>query len=129
MTRAPRQRGITLISLLIVLTVLGIAAYIGMRLFPMYSEYYGVVRALKVVQATPGVAQMTPDRVWQVLSNNLYTNYVESVKRQNVTLTRSGGGYVLRVAYEVRSTMIFNLDVVAKFDKSVDLSRLDPGGG
>jgi hypothetical protein len=81
-----------------------------------------------VVQATPGVGQMTPDRVWQVLSNNLYTNYVENVKRPNVTITRQGG-YILRVAYEVRSPLIFNLDVVAKFDKSVDLARADPGGG
>jgi hypothetical protein len=123
-----RQRGITLISLIIVLTVVGIFAYVGMKLFPMYSEYYGVVRALKVVQATPGVAQMTPDRIWQVLSNNLYTNYVESVKRTNVTITRKGG-YILRVAYEVRAPLIFNLDVVAKFDTSVDLVRSDPGGG
>jgi hypothetical protein len=128
MKNVRRQRGITLISLIIVLTVLGIFAYVGMKLFPMYTEYYGVVRALKVVQATPGVGQMTPDRVWQVLSNNLYTNYVENVKRPNVTITRQGG-YILRVAYEVRSPLIFNLDVVAKFDKSVDLARADPGGG
>ncbi len=113
-----RQRGITLISMVIVLAVAGFFAYIGMKLFPIYSEYYGVLRAMKTVQGTPGVAQMSPERIISILNNNFYTGYVTSVKTQNITLTRKAG-YVLRVAYE---------DVVAKFDTSVDLIRGDPGG-
>lgn len=127
MKLAGRQRGITLISVIIVLAVLGFFAYIGMKLFPIYSEYYGVLQAMKTVQATPGVAQMQPDKIITILNSNFYIGYVKSVKKQNITLTRKGG-YILRVAYEVREPLIFNLDIVAKFDTSVDLMRADPGG-
>ena len=33
------QRGITLLGFIIVLAVVGFFAYVGMKLFPMYSEY------------------------------------------------------------------------------------------
>ena len=117
----------TLISFIIVLAVLGVFAFIGMKLFPIYAEYYAVVGSMKTVQAAPGVAKMPPQKVWDLFSRNLYINYSKNVKRHHVTLTRKGG-YVMRVAYEVREPLIFNLDVVAKFDKSIDLYRQDPGG-
>ena len=41
------QRGITLLGFIIVLAVVGFFAYVGMKLFPMYSEYYSVKSALK----------------------------------------------------------------------------------
>ncbi|MEZ5440959.1 MAG: DUF4845 domain-containing protein [Lysobacterales bacterium] len=113
-------------SIIIILAVLGFFAYIGIRLFPMYTEYYGVLQAMKTVQAAPGVGQMQPDRILSLLDNNFAVGYVSSVKRQNITLTRAGGGYLLRVAYEVRSPLVGNLDVVAKFDKTVDLVRRGP---
>ena len=34
-------------------------------------------------------------------------------------------GYFLRIAYEVRKPLVYNLDVVAKFDHSVELGRTD----
>ncbi len=118
--RKDRQSGLTLISFFIVLVVLGFFALIGMKLFPIYSEYYGVVRSMKTVQGTPGVQKMTPDRIWDLFSRSLYINYSENVKRQHFSLTRKDG-YKMRVSYEVRKPLIFNLDVVAKFDRTVDL--------
>lgn len=126
--RTSNQSGLTLISFIIVLAVLGFFAFIGMKLFPIYSEYYGVVRSMKTVQAMPGVAKMTPAKVREMLARNFFTNYTKSVKQTDISIERKGG-YILRVAYEVREPLIFNLDVVAKFDKSVDLFRQDPGGG
>lgn len=125
--RTSNQSGLTLISFIIVLAVLGFFAFIGMKLFPIYSEYYGVVRSMKTVQAMPGVAKMPPAKVREMLARNFFTNYTKSVKQSDISIERKGG-YILRVAYEVREPLIFNLDVVAKFDKSVDLFRQDPGG-
>ena len=41
-----RQGGITLIGFLIVAAVVGFFIFIGIKLFPMYSEYYAVKSAL-----------------------------------------------------------------------------------
>ena len=41
------QQGMTLIGFLIVLAVAGFGAYVGMKLFPMYQEFYSVKSSLK----------------------------------------------------------------------------------
>lgn len=117
-----KQRGMTLIGFVVVLALLGFFAYIGMKLFPIYTEYYSVVQAMKGIQAEPGVANMPPARVRDLLFRRFYISYVESVKPENVRITRKDG-YNLNVRYEVRRPLIHNLDVVATFDKTVELTR------
>lgn len=41
------QRGMTLTSFLAVLIVVAFGLYVGMKLFPMYQEYYSVRSAMK----------------------------------------------------------------------------------
>jgi len=117
-----RQRGLTLIGFVIVLALLGFFAYMGMKLFPVYTEYYSVVQAMKGIQGEPGVANMSPKRVEDLLFRRFYISYVESVKPENVRVQRKDG-YTLNVKYEVRRPLVYNLDFVASFDKSVDLTR------
>lgn len=117
-----RQRGLTLIGFVIVLALLGFFAYVGMKLFPVYGEYYSVVQAMKGVQSEPGVAQMSPAKIEDLLFRRFYISYVESVKAENVRVLRKDG-LTLHVKYEVRRPLIYNLDFVASFDKSVDLTR------
>ena len=49
-----KQKGMTLLGFVIVLSVVGFAAYILMKLFPMYSEYYSVRSAMKGLASEPG---------------------------------------------------------------------------
>ena len=117
-----RQRGLTLIGFVVVLALLGFFAYIGMKLFPVYTEYYSVVQAMKGIQGEPGVSTMSPAKIEDLLFRRFYISYVESVKPENVRVTRKTG-YTLNVKYEVRRPMVYNLDFVASFDKTVDLTR------
>ena len=117
------QGGLTLIGFVIVLAVVGLFAYIGMKLFPMYSEFYSVKQALKGLAAEPGIANTDPAKVKDLLFRRLYVSYAETVKPNNVKVTRDGQGYVVTVQYEVRRELIGNLDVVGKFEASEDLLR------
>lgn len=118
-----RQRGITLLGFLVVMMVLGFFAFLIMRLFPVYSEYHSVVSAMKGLQSEPGIGQMPPERIRTLLTNRFYISYVESVKPNHVKITRAGNGYTLNIKYEVRKPLAYNLDFVAKFDKTVELAR------
>ena len=111
-----------MIGFLIALALAGFFFLIGAKLFPMYSEYMAVKSAMVKVQNTPGSARLSPEQVWNILSKTFYISYVTSVKRTDMQLVRQNG-YFLRVAYEVRKPLVYNLDVVAKFDHSVELSR------
>ena len=122
-----KQSGLSLVGFLVVLAVVGFAAYVGMKLFPMYQEYYSVQSAMKGLANEPGVADMDPAKVQDLFFRRLYINYSEIVKPQNVKFERMEGGWKMRVNYEVRRPLVGNLDVVGKFDKTQDLTRR--GGG
>ena len=122
-----KQSGLSLVGFLVVLAAVGFAAYVGMKLFPMYQEYYSVQSAMKGLANEPGVADMDPAKVQDLFFRRLYINYSENVKPQNVKFERMEGGWKMRVNYEVRRPLVGNLDVVGKFDKTQELTRR--GGG
>ena len=118
-----KQSGLSLVGFLVVLAVVGFAAYVGMKLFPMYQEYYSVSTAMKGLANEPGVADMDPNKVQDLFFRRLYINYSENVKPQNVKFERTEGGWKMRVNYEVRRPLVGNLDVVGKFDRTQELTR------
>ena len=116
-----RQRGITLIGFLIVLSVAGFFVYIGMKLLPVYTEYYSVVSAMKGVAQEPGIASRDPGAIRELFRRRFEIGYVESVRPEQIRILRDGTGPRLEVTYEVRRPLMFNLDFVAKFEKTVDM--------
>lgn len=120
MKRISTQSGLTLTSFIIVLCVVGFFIFIGMKLFPVYIEYYSVVVDMKGLASEPDVKQMSPEQVRDRLARRFDMSYVESVKPKDIKITRQDG-YQLTVAYEVRRKLIYNLDFVAVFDKTVEL--------
>ena len=85
-----KQGGMTLMSFLVVLAVVGFAAYLGMKLFPMYQEYYSVRSAAKGLASEPGVGDMDPSKIQDLFFRRLYINYSENVKPDNVKWTITG---------------------------------------
>lgn len=119
-----KVEGITLIGFVIVLGVLGFFAYLAMRLVPMYVEYFGVLKAMEQLRQEPGAAQKSLAEVRGQLSLKFNTQYVDetSVTPQSISLKREGGAATLRIAYEKRVPFLYNIDMVGKFDKSLNLA-------
>lgn len=112
------QSGMTLISFVIVAAVVGTAAYVGMKLFPMYQEFYGVKSAAKGLAAEAGIANEQPAQIKQKLFRRFNIGYVNSVKPEHVKIDSSGSSKIMHINYEVRVPMVGNLDAVGRF--SVD---------
>jgi hypothetical protein len=119
------QQGMTLLSFIIVLAVVGFFLFVGAKLFPMYEGYYSVKQALKQMAATPGVANMDPARVEDLFFRKLYISYADEVKPENVKVERAedGTGWHMVVDYEVRKPLVYNLDIVGKFHAEENLAR------
>ena len=122
-----KQAGMTLTSFVMVLAVVGFGLYIGMKLFPMYQEYYSVKSSMKGLESEPGIGDMDPSKIQDLFFRRLYINYSENVKPNNVKFERTDGGWLMRVNYEVRRPLVGNLDVVGRFDTTQELTRR--GGG
>jgi hypothetical protein len=116
-----KNRGITLIGFVMMAVVAGIFIVFGAKVGPMYIEFRSVKAAMLALQQTPGAAAYTPFQVWDQLDKKFAVAYVYSVKQQNVYLQTGTNGKTVRVYYEVRKPLVYNLEVVATFDHSVPL--------
>lgn len=117
-----KQGGMTLLSFVVVLSVVGFFLYVGMKLFPMYQEYYSVRTAMKGVASEPGSANADPSKLQDMFFKRLYINYSESVDKRNVKFERMDGGWRMKVNYEVRRELFGNLDIVGKFDSTQEIT-------
>jgi Tfp pilus assembly major pilin PilA len=119
------SRGITLIGFLILLCVAGFFAYIVMKLVPVYVEYFGVVKAMEQIKNEPGAAQKSVEEIRRDLNVKFDLQYVDEkdIPPQAIQLKREATGPTLRIAYEKRVPFMYNIDLVASFDKSVNLTN------
>ena len=120
-----RQHGITLIGFAIVLIIVGFFAYAGMKLIPVYSEYFGVVKSLKSLQSDAGIQNMGIEEIRRKLDTIFDVQYVDEtdVPLSAVTLITANGQHSLNVTYSVQKPFIYNIDLLVHFDYTVDLSK------
>jgi hypothetical protein len=119
-----RDSGLTLIGFLIVLSVTLFFAYAGMRVIPMYLEYYALVNALENLEREPASASLTPAKIKQKIQMSLWASYSsDNIKDQHVRISKQSGGVKVQVIYEVRKPFIGNIDLIGKFQRSVVLRR------
>jgi len=115
-----KQKGMSMIGLVLFMSLLGFIAYAGMRLGPIYMEYYSVVKAMKLVASKPGAANKSPSVIKEEMAKSFYTSYVERVKKKDIKILRSRGKQ-LQVKYDVQEPFIGNLDFLIHFDKTIAL--------
>ena len=123
-TRATQQ-GITMIGFVMLVCVLGFFAYAGMKLLPVYTEYFGVVKSMKIVQSEPNIETKSIDEILQILNVQFELQYVneKDVPPKAIQLVTANGGRSLRIAYDIEVPFLYNVNLLVKFDKTVDLSR------
>ena len=115
------QQGLTLIGFMMVLILAGCVAYLAMRIVPMYLEYMQVVKAMEGVAQEPGIETMDPDRIHNLLGRRFNIGYVETVDARDIKILRDNNGMRLSVEYDVRKPVVSNIDVIAHFQKIVNV--------
>ena len=119
-----KDRCLTLLGFLIVLSVTLFFAYSAMRIVPMYIEYYALVNALETLEKNPASASLSPAKIKQKIQLSLWASYSSNnIKDQHVRISKESGGVKVRVAYEVRKPFLGNIDLIGKFDRAVVLRQ------
>lgn len=118
-----RQRGMTIIGVLLVLIVIAFTALIVMRIAPIYVDYFSVREAIKGLKSESNITTMSKEEIYNSLDRRFDVSYVDVVRGRDLKLVRQGEDLVLKLVYEDRRPLIGNLDVVARFDENVVLNR------
>ncbi|VAW32877.1 hypothetical protein MNBD_GAMMA01-462 [hydrothermal vent metagenome] len=118
-----KQQGMTMIGMVIFMSFVAFFVYAGIRLGPIYTEYYGVVKAMKLVANKPGASSKSASVIKDELMKSFYTSYVDSkrVSKKHIKIIRSRGKQ-LQVKYSVQEPFIGNLDFLIHFNKTIPLN-------
>ena len=115
-----KQHGLTLVSLLVILTLGLFATMIMIKMIPSYLENYAI---RQVFQGLPGdnrLARMTPSEIKATVPKRLQINGVNSLKRDALVISSTKRGIKVAVDYEVRKPVVGNVSVVMEFAESVE---------
>jgi Domain of unknown function (DUF4845) len=115
-----RPQGITLMGFVILLTVIGFFAYMGMRLFGPYNEYNSLRRAMDAVAKEPGAINYTLNQARASLEKRLYIDYVQNIPMTCLSLDKKAGAN-LSCAYERRQPFLYNIEFLITFNHTVKM--------
>jgi hypothetical protein len=119
-----RQRGVTAVGWLILLTPVAIVGYAGIRLLPVYLNYMKVVRALDLV-ASDIAGNNDPQSIRTTISKHFEIDMVDYPTAKDIKVTRTGPGWQVEASYDDEAPLFGNISLHVVFDKVV----MTKGGG
>ena len=119
-----RQRGMTFIGWLFLLTPLAVVGYAGLRLAPVYLNYMKVVRALNLV-ASDANGNSNPQSIRTTIDKHFEIDMVDYPTSKDIKVTRNGTGWDVEASYDDEAPLFANISLHVAFDKIVHAG----GGG
>ncbi len=116
-----RMSGMTMTSFLAVLVGVVFIASIGIRLIPVYVEYFSVVSSLKNVAAEEGLRKASSKTIRDRLVRQFDVNDIESVHRDDIHIEKKGKQKTIILKYEVRKPLLGNIDLIVHFNERAEL--------
>jgi hypothetical protein len=116
-----RQRGITLLGMLILVAFVGVFIYAGVRLTPVYVEYMNIAKGLENLKTEAGPGATTAS-IQRTLEKHFDIDDVRSITSKDVEVTRDGTDLQVHVAYDAYAPFIANVGFLVRFDKTVTVS-------
>ena len=110
-----KQGGMTMLGFLITLSVVILFIFCGMKIVPMYIEYYSVKKMMAAISNNPESANSSKDQIRKMFRRSLEIDYVKIITPEMLKIETTDSGYNLVVDYERREELVANLDVVGKF--------------
>jgi len=112
----------TAIGWMLVLGLIAFFTLITLRLVPLYLEYGKVVSVVESLQNESGIGTMGRAEVVKIISKRFDVNDVRNVDAKKVEITSERGMVKIGFSYERREHLISNIDVVASFEKYVEVA-------
>lgn len=113
-----RQRGITLMGLIVGSVVLVFVALLGMRLLPSYLEYFTIKQALAAIGNEVRGRDVQVAEVRRAFSNRAVIDDIKSVHANDLAISKQGNGYAIDVAYRKEIPLFANIGVYIDFEAS-----------
>jgi len=120
---ARRQTGITMLGMVILVAFMGVFAYAGIRLMPLYLNYMKVAGAIDGVVTEFDGQDGNRAAVRRSISRRFDVESVSQISYRDVKVTPVEGGLQVSAVYDHSTPFISNISFTVHFDKTVLVRR------
>ena len=106
-TNLQRQRGMGFIMLIFILAVCAVVLMLGLKLFPVYSQFFNVKSVIKAMANSEEVRTGTVADIRKSFYRRATIGYVEVITADDLEITKEGGETVVIAAWQ-QKVPLFN---------------------
>lgn len=115
-----KQRGVTAIGWIFLLTPLAIVLYALIRVGPVYLNYWRVVDAMqKTASELKSDETLSPQAIRSSLGKRFDVGYVEGMTENDIEVRKADAGWEMSCDYEGVAPLFSNVTLVMAFKKTV----------
>ncbi len=115
------QRGMTAIGWLLVLGLIAFFTLITLRLLPLYLEYSKVSSVFESLADEPGIGTKPRRGIIILVTKRFDINDVRKVSPKLIKVSKEKGVTRISIEYERREHLMSNIDIVASFNKQIEV--------
>lgn len=119
-----KQKGLTGISIMVILVVIAFAAVTLLKIMPIYFDSFKVGDVVLGLKAERGFGEKSNSEITKMILKRLDVNMVTDVTKEHVFIEKKKNIVFVDVEYEVRKPMFGNLDVIISFKKGVEVPAI-----
>lgn len=112
-----RQAGMTTLGLVILVAFIGVFAFAGLRLTPVYLNYFKVVGVVEGVRAEFDGTNASRSAILSSISRRFDIESVGIITAKDVKVRKVDGGHEVAATYSHKAPFIANVSFVVDFDK------------
>ena len=123
MTNARRQGGMTTLGMIILAAIIGLFAFAGLRLTPVYLNYMKIAGVVNGVREEFDGKSPSRSAIRNSISRRFNIESVSKITSRDVTVTQVDGGYEVAAVYDHSAPFIANVSFTVHFNKTVLVRR------
>jgi hypothetical protein len=118
------QKGMTLVSWVLLMALIGFLVLIVLRMFPIYTNYYKIQGVLHSLEEEKELYNLNRQQILRVIDRKLQINMVNDFKHDYFTINlKDNGNKEMTIEYQDRRNIMANIDVVVSFKDSIVVTR------
>jgi hypothetical protein len=111
-----KQRGVSLLGLLVIGFMVGFAMLLGFKLVPAYVEYFAVKKTIAVLAKEQKTG--SPEDIRKAFEKRAVIEDINSFKADDLDIAKDKNGISISVAYDKTVPVFSNIYVLIKFEAS-----------
>lgn len=118
-----KQQGLTMISLMMLLIVMGAILLLMLKIVPIYITHGKVRNAMESITHIGDIELKSKSQIMILLNKRLTINSVYDLPKNAIKISKHGHYIKITAKYNVKEQLVANLNALVEFDEMVEMEK------